>query len=95
MNNPEVTMHDLQQSTRFDALEKATTAAGIAISLVIRVPNSVSSTRFRLGSQERALRECPSRALLGPDVREEPMRECPQQRRERHVRSTPGPRVVN
>jgi len=38
MNNPEVTMHDLQQSTRFGALEKATTAAGIAISLVLRVP---------------------------------------------------------
>ena len=38
MNNPEVTMHDEQQSTRFDALEKATTAAGIAISLVLRVP---------------------------------------------------------
>jgi len=30
--------HDVQQPTRFDALEKATTAAGIAISLVIRVP---------------------------------------------------------
>ncbi len=38
MNNPEVTMHEQQQSTRFDALEKATTAAGIAISLVMRVP---------------------------------------------------------
>jgi len=38
MNNPEVTMHDVQQLTRFDALEKATTAAGIAISLVMRVP---------------------------------------------------------
>ncbi len=38
MNNPEVTMHDNQQSTRFDALEKATKAAGIAISLVMRVP---------------------------------------------------------
>jgi len=25
MNNPEVTMHDEQQPTRFDALEKATT----------------------------------------------------------------------
>ena len=37
MNNPEVTMHDVQQPTRFDALEKATTAAGIAISLVMRV----------------------------------------------------------
>ncbi len=31
-------MHDEQQLTRFDALEKATTAAGIAISLVMRVP---------------------------------------------------------
>ncbi len=31
-------MHDDQQSTRFDALEKATNAAGIAISLVMRVP---------------------------------------------------------
>jgi len=31
-------MHDAQQSTRFDALEKSTTAAGIAISLVLRVP---------------------------------------------------------
>jgi hypothetical protein len=38
MNNPEVTMHENQQSTRLDALEKATTAAGIAISLVMRVP---------------------------------------------------------
>ena len=38
MNNPEVTMHDKQQSTRFDALEKATNAAGIAISLAMRVP---------------------------------------------------------
>ena len=38
MNNPEVTMHEKQQSNRFDALEKATTAAGIAISLVMRVP---------------------------------------------------------
>jgi len=37
MNNPEVTMHEKQQPTRFDALEKATTAAGIAISLVVRV----------------------------------------------------------
>jgi len=31
-------MHEKQQSNRFDALEKATTAAGIAISLVMRVP---------------------------------------------------------
>ncbi len=32
MNNPEVTMHEQQQTTRFDALEKATTAAGIVFS---------------------------------------------------------------
>jgi len=38
MNNPEVTMHEKQQPTRFDALDKAATAAGIAISLVMRVP---------------------------------------------------------
>ncbi len=38
MNNPEVTMHDAQQSNGFDALDKATTAAGIAISLVMRIP---------------------------------------------------------
>ncbi len=38
MNNPEVTMHEKQQPTRFDALEKAIAAAGIAISLVMRVP---------------------------------------------------------
>ena len=57
--------------------------------------NSVSSARFRLGSQERAPRECPSRTLLGPDVREGPVREYPQQRRERHVRSTAEPLVVN
>ena len=31
-------MHEKQQPTRFDALEKATTAAGIAISLAMRVP---------------------------------------------------------
>ena len=38
MNNPEVTMHETQQSTGFDALDKAISAAGIAISLSIRVP---------------------------------------------------------
>ena len=36
-------MHDIQQPTRFDALEKATTAAGIAISLVMRVPAPLKS----------------------------------------------------
>ena len=36
-------MHDRQQPTRFDALEKATTAAGIAISLVMRVPAPLKS----------------------------------------------------
>ncbi len=43
MNNPEVTMHDAQQSTGFNALDKATTAAGIAISLVLRVPAPLKS----------------------------------------------------
>jgi len=43
MNNPEVTMHENQQSIRFDALEKATTAAGIAITLVMRVPAPLKS----------------------------------------------------
>jgi four helix bundle protein len=43
MNNPEVTMHDAQQSTGFTALDKATTAAGIAISLVMRVPAPLKS----------------------------------------------------
>jgi len=38
MNNPEVTMHEQQQSNQFDALEKATTAAGLAITLAMRVP---------------------------------------------------------
>jgi len=41
MNNPEVTMHDNQQPPRFDALEKATRAAGISISLVMRVPTAL------------------------------------------------------
>ena len=39
MNNLEVTMHETQQSTGFDALDKAIAAAGIAISLVMRVPS--------------------------------------------------------
>ena len=43
MNNPEVTMHDAQQSTGFNALDKATTAASIAISLVMRVPAPLKS----------------------------------------------------
>ncbi len=38
MNNPEVTMHDTQQSTGFDALDKSIAAAGIAISIAMRVP---------------------------------------------------------
>ena len=36
-------MHDEQPTTRFDVLEKATTAAGIAISLVLRVPAPLKS----------------------------------------------------
>jgi four helix bundle protein len=43
MNNPEVTMHDEQRSTRFDAHHKALKAAGIAISLVMRVPAPLKS----------------------------------------------------
>jgi len=43
MNNPEVTMHDAQQSTGFNALDKATTAAGIAISVAMRVPAPLKS----------------------------------------------------
>jgi len=38
MNNPEVTMRDPLSSTGFDAQDKATRAAAIAISLVMRVP---------------------------------------------------------
>jgi len=43
MNNPEVTMRDAQQSTGFNALDKAITAAGIAISVVMRVPAPLKS----------------------------------------------------
>ena len=43
MNNPEVTMHDAQQSTGFNALDKAIKAAGLAISLVMRVPAPLKS----------------------------------------------------
>jgi four helix bundle protein len=38
MNNPEVTMHETASASDFDALNKATRAAGIAISLLMRVP---------------------------------------------------------
>ena len=38
MNNPEVTMHDTRSTTGFDVHDKAIKAAGVAISLVIRVP---------------------------------------------------------
>ncbi len=38
MNNPEVTMHERQKRNGFDALDKAIRAAGIAISLAMRVP---------------------------------------------------------
>ena len=43
MNNPEVTMSDVQHSTGFDAHDKAIQAAGIAISLVMRVPAPLKS----------------------------------------------------
>ena len=38
MNNPEVTMHERQLETGFDALDKATTAAGLAISSTMSAP---------------------------------------------------------
>ncbi len=38
MNNPEVTMQQTARVTGFDAQDKAIEAAGIAISLVMRVP---------------------------------------------------------
>lgn len=38
MNNPEVTMSETQHPKQFDALEKATRAAGISISLVMSAP---------------------------------------------------------
>ena len=38
MNNQEVTMHDTRSTTGFDVHDKAIKAAGVAISLVIRVP---------------------------------------------------------
>jgi four helix bundle protein len=38
MNNPEVTMHDTASATGFVALDKATRAAGVAISIAMRVP---------------------------------------------------------
>jgi four helix bundle protein len=38
MNNPEVTMHDPLPPTGLDVHRKATEAAGIAISLAMRVP---------------------------------------------------------
>ncbi len=41
MNNPEVTMHQNQQPNRFDALDKAISAAGISIELVMRVPTAL------------------------------------------------------
>ncbi len=43
MNNPEVTMHDTRTTTGFDAHDKAIKAAGIAISLVMRVPAPLKS----------------------------------------------------
>jgi four helix bundle protein len=44
MNNPEVTMHvPRPTSNGLDALEKATEAAGIAITLALRVPGQLRS----------------------------------------------------
>ncbi len=43
MNNPEVTMHDALQTTGLIAHSKALEAAGMAISLVLRVPAPLKS----------------------------------------------------
>jgi hypothetical protein len=60
------------------ASQKAGVTGSVTVSVAVAVAgmvtswlflNSVSTTRFRLGSQERAPRECPSRELLGPNGR--------------------------
>jgi len=43
MNNPEVTMHETRPKTGFEAHDKAIEAAGIAISLVVRIPAPLKS----------------------------------------------------
>jgi len=55
MNNPKVTMHRMQRRSEFDVLENATSAAGIAISLVMRVPaplKSIADQVIRSASRE-------------------------------------------
>ena len=90
MNNPEVTMHDTQQSTGFDALDKAITAASIAISLVMRVPaplkpiadqviRSASSVPANLAEgavQTRPAPPLPHRLRLGQRGRHPPAIAC-------------------
>ncbi len=65
MNNPEVTMHEQQQPTRFDALEKATTAAGIAIPLVIREPLAKSYKTTRCQAHRSGPSQAGAPALQG------------------------------
>ncbi len=43
MNNPEVTMHEISTSSRFEVQEKAIEAAGIAIALAMKVPAPLRS----------------------------------------------------
>jgi hypothetical protein len=43
MNNPEVTMHEIGNSNRFEVQEKAIRAAGIAIQLALKVPAPLRS----------------------------------------------------
>ena len=73
MNNPEV--RSTTYSNRPDSTPSRKRFIGRKFSGAFL--NSVSSARYRLGSQERASRECPSRTLLGSDVREGPVREYP------------------
>jgi four helix bundle protein len=48
MNNPEVTIHEIRISNRFDVQEKAIEAAGIAIALATKVPAPLRSIADQL-----------------------------------------------
>jgi four helix bundle protein len=48
MNNPEVTMHNIGISNRFEVQEKAIEAAGIAITLAMKVPAPLRSIADQL-----------------------------------------------
>ena len=68
MNNPEVTMHDVQQTTGFDVHDKALEAAGIAISLVLRVPALCFLNALPTWFSEARSPRVPLTLLFGPNV---------------------------